>query len=115
MTAHGNRSRLRLISNDHASASTTSIPRLTGSSRTETEALARFAAEFLYRTSWNQATLREWRRPMWRRFLSNAEMRTCTSICKNWGSVYMAIRARISESGRIVPLASTEISAPVSW
>jgi hypothetical protein len=29
---------------------------LTGSSRTETEALARFAAEFLYRVSWNKAT-----------------------------------------------------------
>jgi hypothetical protein len=53
MTTHGNRPRFRLVTNNHTS--TTPIP-LTGSSSTETEALARFAAEFLYRTSWNQAT-----------------------------------------------------------
>jgi hypothetical protein len=34
----------------------TFLPGLAGSSRAETEALARFAAEFLYRVSWNEAT-----------------------------------------------------------
>jgi hypothetical protein len=56
MTTHGNRPRFQLVTNDDVSTSTTSIPRLTGSSHSETEALARFAAEFLNRASWNQAT-----------------------------------------------------------
>jgi hypothetical protein len=54
MTTHGNRPKFRLFTNDHVSASTT--PGLTSISRTEYEALARFAAEFLYRINWNQAT-----------------------------------------------------------
>jgi hypothetical protein len=56
MTTHGNRPRFQLITSDHSSGSTISTPGLTEISRTETEALVRFAAEFLYRTSWNQAT-----------------------------------------------------------
>jgi hypothetical protein len=55
MTTHGNRPKFRLVTNDHESAFTSPAPGLTGISSTEIEALARFAAEFLYRTSWNQA------------------------------------------------------------